>query len=60
MTPQQALQFLDQALSQISAPRQIHTQIAQAVGVLNAAIATQLKTVPSPQSKEPPKTEEKK
>jgi hypothetical protein len=38
MTPQEALNILDQAVSQLQANRQIHVQLQQAIEVLREAI----------------------
>lgn len=40
MTPTEALALLDNLCSQISLTRQQHEQVAQAIAVLTAAIAT--------------------
>lgn len=41
MTPQEAIQFLDNLCSQMSLSRQGHTQVAQAIQVLSAAIGSE-------------------
>ncbi len=38
MTPQQALGILDQALQQVSATRQVHAQLVQALQVLGEIV----------------------
>ena len=38
-TPQQALQLLDEAVSQLTANRAVHSQLVTCVNVINAALA---------------------
>jgi len=53
MSPQQALEFLNQVTAQVTANRQVHAQIAQAISTLQIAIQS------APQVREVKKGEEK-
>ena len=46
MKPQEALQLIDQAVSQISANREVHIKISEALNVIRVALNKPVKSKP--------------